>query len=456
MWKQVIIDNIECNYEISNRGNLRHKNTLKLCTFHTYRKCYTCKIKIGTEIKLVRIARLVALHFLDNNDNLRFIKHVNGNVLDNHVENLKWSETSLNDGPFIKKPPTLKLCPMEDLEGEIWKTLMMDNVEWNYEISNLGRVRTKNTKKLSLLSKRGDYLGVTLQYEQKRSTYLVHRLVTFTFIPNDDDTKKCVKHKNNNPIDNNVENLEWISISDNVKHSYTKSSRKSVRKAIVRYDLNGTNAKRYDCVQDARQEFGGQITKCLKGTVANAYGYLWKYESIQPNKISLDLLDLTNYKVIDDHKNFMISNDGKVYNISRNSFLTPRKPGDGSYMSVVLDNKHHSVHILVAKHFIPNDDIQNKIVVNHKDGDKMNNCVENLEWTTQSANIQHAYDTNLRANNRAVAQYTLDNVLVATYNSSSHASKMMNLNIDVGTQIGRCCNNKKSDAQYRGFIWKFV
>lgn len=450
IWKQVVVDNIECDYEISNQGHLRHKTTLELRAFSKHRGCFTCKIKVGKELKMVRIARLVALHFLANNENLRFIKHINGDVYDNRVENLKYSETALNDGPFIKKPPTFKVHPTEDLEGEIWKTLILDDIEWNYEVSNLGRIRSKSTKRLNSLSKRGNYLGTSLQYEQKRSAYLVHRLVAFTFIPNDDITKTCVNHKNHDPIDNRVENLEWISISDNNKHSYTRPDRKSVKKVVIRYDLDGTNPKRYERVNDTREEFGSHVSACLNGKVKTAYGYIWKYESEQPNKVSMDSLDLTNYKVVDNHKDFLISNDGKVYNTARNSFLTPRKMC--SYMGIVLDKKSYCVHILVAKHFIPNDDGQ-KTLVNHKDGDKMNNCVENLEWVTQSENMRHAFDTNLRTDNKSVAQYTLDNVLVAIHNSCNDASRALNTGKDVGSQIGRSCGKS---GLYRGYIWKFV
>lgn len=454
IWKQIVIDNIECDYEISNHGNLRHKDSLELRKFSKHRGCYTCKIKIGNNFKLVRIARLVAEYFLDkNNDkNLRFIKHINGNVYDNHVSNLKWSESALNEGPFIKKPPTFKIYPTENLEGEVWKILILDDKEWNYEVSNLGRVRSNITKQIYSLCKRGDYLGISLQHEQKRSTHLVHRLVALTFIPNDEKTKFCVNHKNHNPIDNRVENLEWVSISENVKHSYTRQDRKTVKKAVVRYNLDGSNPKRYDSVDDAQKEFGNHVAKCLNGTVKTRYGYIWKYESEQHNKVSINSLNLSNYKTVGNHSNFLISNDGKVYNTTRHSFLTPRKPGKYAYMSIVLDKKNYYVHVLVARHFIPNDDEQ-KTIVNHKDGNKMNNCVENLEWVTHSENIQHAYDTNLKTNNKPVAQYTLDNVLVAIYNSANDASRALKLDRDVGSQIGRCC---KKSGQYRGYIWKFV
>ena len=96
---------------------------------------------------------------------------------------------------------------------------------------------------------------------------------------------------------------------------------------------------------------------------------------------------------------YEISNFGNVYSIRRKILLTqtPSYQDIRGYNQVCLfkDNKKHTklVHRLVAEEFLPNPN--NLPQINHKDGNKFNNNVINLEWCDASYNTKHAYDNNL-------------------------------------------------------------
>ena len=97
----------------------------------------------------------------------------------------------------------------------MWKTI---DFEPNYEVSCLGEVRNKVTKKVkSLRYGRNGYLRVTL-YPSGR-TYSVHRLVALTFLVKE-TLRNVVNHKNGVKSDNRLENLELVTPKENVNHAY--------------------------------------------------------------------------------------------------------------------------------------------------------------------------------------------------------------------------------------------
>lgn len=101
----------------------------------------------------------------------------------------------------------------------VWKTIPF---EPNYEVSTTGLVRNKKTQKVLALLNR-DKVDHYLRVHLSRKKYLVHRLVMLTFDP--DNEKDVVNHKDENKHNNNIDNLEWMTRSENVIFSIQKNNR---------------------------------------------------------------------------------------------------------------------------------------------------------------------------------------------------------------------------------------
>lgn len=109
------------------------------------------------------------------------------------------------------------------------------------------------------------------------------------------------------------------------------------------------------------------------------------------------------------------------------------------------------IHTLVAKAFIPNPECLP--VVNHIDGNKHNNRVDNLEWASYSENNTHALRCHLRKpRGQIIAQYDLCGELISTYQSVSEAARETNLG---RSSISHCVHGYQ--PHHGGYIWrKFI
>jgi len=106
---------------------------------------------------------------------------------------------------------------------------------------------------------------------------------------------------------------------------------------------------------------------------------------------------IKDLKPITGFENYLIDCSGKVFSLKSNKYLKPGDNGRGYFKVNLWRNGRQytiTIHRLVAQAFLPNPD--NKSFINHKDGNKLNNTVSNLEWVTPAENNQHAYDIGLR------------------------------------------------------------
>jgi hypothetical protein len=115
---------------------------------------------------------------------------------------------------------------------------------------------------------------------RKFKSFYVHRLVAEAYIPNPDN-KTQVNHKDENKLNNNVNNLEWLTKKENLNYGTRNiRSAKSRSKAVYCIELN----KEFESMSIAAQELGvpiGGISKCCNGKAKTAGGYHWRYVNEQ-------------------------------------------------------------------------------------------------------------------------------------------------------------------------------
>lgn len=156
---------------------------------------------------------------------------------------------------------------------EIWKVVKDFD---KYEVSNLGNVRNKETRKLKKISirKRDGYCEVSLQSnEKKQYTKCVHVLVANAFIENLDN-KYTINRIDGNKLNNRVDNLEWCSTMENNLHKYYV-----LGKGVKKVRCVDTNTI-YKSIQEASRitkTSAGDICMCCKKLRNEANGHVWEY-----------------------------------------------------------------------------------------------------------------------------------------------------------------------------------
>ena len=161
------------------------------------------------------------------------------------------------------------------------------------------------------------------------------------------------------------------------------------------------------------------------------------------------------------YSKYLIFDDGNIYSKVSHKNLKPIKKSTGYYAVNLYDDngnrKMFFIHQLVAEAFLPN--LNHYTDINHKDENKANNAVENLEWCTQKHNVQEARRYNLReyikgkdnANSKKVGQYDLKGNLIKIWDCIMDIQRQLgfkNCNISLN------CQGKRKTAY--GFKWRYI
>ncbi len=154
------------------------------------------------------------------------------------------------------------------------------------------------------------------------------------------------------------------------------------------------------------------------------------------------------WKDIKTNKTSQISNLGNVRSNKKIRYFML-----SGYRRVQIYNKQYYIHRLVAQAFIPNP--ENKPCVNHINGNKLDNRVENLEWCTYSENNSHAYKTGLRKPNiktnkhKSICMLDDDKDIICIFTKMNNVDKVFNKRVSANI-----CRAIKRCQKCEGYYWE--
>lgn len=273
MFKKIILDGETTRWSVNEEGQVRNDETgkfLKGTILHTYRYI---NFRWNHKQKNKAVHRLVAEALLPNPDNLPYVHHIDGNRLNNRLENLKWVNEKENANDTKPNREKEKVS-QEPIEGEIWKYFR----DTKYQISNMGRIKRDGSDKISLgtIADCG-YRRREIRFpDGSRKTIMIHQLVYETFIsPN----FEIINHINGIKTDNRVENLESVSHKENMRKAAEETNAWNFRK-VAQYDLEGNLIATYLNASDAGRAMGilpGSMRNCIRLRNGRHKNYIFKW-----------------------------------------------------------------------------------------------------------------------------------------------------------------------------------
>ncbi len=402
-----------------------------------------------------------ALNYKSDNVSIRCVKH-------NYLFEIATSDHLSRENGCLFCAGDIKLQENEQVENAA-----EPGYEHLYWVTNFGNVFTKGTyEKLTIRTHNNGSYFVSLSNENnKKKQVAIAILVYKTWKGNDDpeydSSSKYVICKDGNKLNNHISNLECVPQGDVLKNAMKNSS--TVRGYGIRILMFEKTDKKCTkvvktfenmhkvCEFLERKSAQSSISRCMNGkrNSRTAYGYRWRWESPPLPKETVENIDgFACLGIIKgkDFKKYYISREGIVINKNANNEILKAHIGRSGYLEVGLSSKgkhkDFRIHRLIGRYFLDDGKsfYDDGFDINHIDENKLNNSVENLEWTTHQKNILHSLGIRVAK----LDKNTLE--ILDIYESIKEAYEDVNRKYSTGI-TAVCRGSQKTSA---GFKWKYL
>lgn len=266
------------NYMIDENGNVFNKTTNKYLKGSIGENGYKYyRLSQNNHKKMYYAHRLVAEHFLNNPNNFPVVNHIDGNKLNNNINNLEWVTYSENTKHWKDNSNVIRRQTeyyQKDLPNEIWKEFE------NYYVSSLGRIRHKEKNNLLKPSITCGYYKIRLSNNGLVKDYMIHQLVYQIFKGDYDKSKYIVDHIDGNKLNNDINNLRLLTNSENANAALYETKTNSSAKKVAQYTKDGEFIKEFASARLAAKELNldsSTISKVCRGQNKTHGGFIFKY-----------------------------------------------------------------------------------------------------------------------------------------------------------------------------------